>query len=807
MASSRRSTARRGSPRRTSRASSRSSSATSTTSRGNGIDCRYCHTSVEDSRVRRHSADQDLHELPLADLRQQPVPRAGARQLRTGTLDRVDARPRSARLRLLRPQHPREQGRRLHDLPRPGRPDAADVAGAVAADGVVPRLPPQSGALRAAARAPCSASTTQPPANQARARRSGWSPSTRFRSSRAARRVIDETDRAETRRRAATRSGGRSTSCADDPAFQRAAVQRVPVARSKRSPIRSTRRTFLKLMGASLALAGVTACTRQPTETIVPYVRQPEEIVPGKPLFFATAMTLGGVGHRPARREPRGAADEDRRQPAAPGQPRRDRRLRAGGDPRPLRSRPRRATLTQPRRDPAVVGVPRRRSARRSTAQQPLQGRRPPHPDRDGQLADARRADSRICSRASRRRSGISGSRPAATTRAPARRLAFGEYVDAQYRFDQRRRHPGARRRLPRRAARAACATRASSPRGGGPSSADRMNRLYAVESDADARPARAPITGCRCAPSEIAAFARADRRAPSASAGVPARRSRPASPRSRWVDAVAKDLQAHRGASLVIAGDAQPPAVHALAHAMNEALGNVGQTVVYTEPVEAAPVDQLAVAARAGRRHGRRPGRPAASSSAAIRSTPRRPTCEFAEAHGQGAAARAPRPLRRRDVGAAATGRFPRRTSSKLERRARLRRHGVDRPAADRAALRRHDRRTRSLARAERHGPSDRPTTSCASTGSDSTGRRRRRRSSRLAHGGCTTASIAGHGVRRRSRVALDAALRRGARRRSTRRQPATASRSRSGSTRRSSTAASPTTAGCRSCRSRSPS
>ena len=35
---------------------------------GNGIDCRYCHTSVEDSRVRRHPADQDLHELPLADL-------------------------------------------------------------------------------------------------------------------------------------------------------------------------------------------------------------------------------------------------------------------------------------------------------------------------------------------------------------------------------------------------------------------------------------------------------------------------------------------------------------------------------------------------------------------------------------------------------------------------------------------------------------------------------------------------------------------------------------------------------------------
>ena len=56
------------------------------------------------------------------------------------------------------------------------------------------------------------------------------------------------------------------------------------------------RRGFLKLMGASMALAGATACTRQPDQLIVPYVRQPEDVVPGKPLFFATTMTLGGVG-------------------------------------------------------------------------------------------------------------------------------------------------------------------------------------------------------------------------------------------------------------------------------------------------------------------------------------------------------------------------------------------------------------------------------------------------------------------------------------------------------------------------------
>src|SRR5436305_8802657 len=54
-----------------------------------------------------------------------------------------------------------------------------------------------------------------------------------------------------------------------------------------------SRRGFLKLMGASLALAGMTACTKQPLEPIVPYVKQPEEIIPGVPLFYATAMTLG----------------------------------------------------------------------------------------------------------------------------------------------------------------------------------------------------------------------------------------------------------------------------------------------------------------------------------------------------------------------------------------------------------------------------------------------------------------------------------------------------------------------------------
>ena len=51
-----------------------------------------------------------------------------------------------------------------------------------------------------------------------------------------------------------------------------------------------SRRGFLKLMGASLALAGLSACTKQPEEAIVPYVKQPEDLIPGRPMYFATAM-------------------------------------------------------------------------------------------------------------------------------------------------------------------------------------------------------------------------------------------------------------------------------------------------------------------------------------------------------------------------------------------------------------------------------------------------------------------------------------------------------------------------------------
>src|SRR5579872_1618820 len=81
---------------------------------------------------------------------------------------------------------------------------------------------------------------------------------------------------------------------AGDPAFQERLHNEFPSQiEAIVDPV--ARRSFLKLMGASIALAGIGACTRQPPEKIVPYVRQPEELIPGTPLFYATSMPLGGV--------------------------------------------------------------------------------------------------------------------------------------------------------------------------------------------------------------------------------------------------------------------------------------------------------------------------------------------------------------------------------------------------------------------------------------------------------------------------------------------------------------------------------
>jgi molybdopterin-containing oxidoreductase family iron-sulfur binding subunit len=77
---------------------------------------------------------------------------------------------------------------------------------------------------------------------------------------------------------------------AETPAFQELMQEEFPRqagAGEWVDPV--SRRGFLKVMGASFALAGLAGCTKQPDEPIFPYVKQPEDLVLGKPMYFATA--------------------------------------------------------------------------------------------------------------------------------------------------------------------------------------------------------------------------------------------------------------------------------------------------------------------------------------------------------------------------------------------------------------------------------------------------------------------------------------------------------------------------------------
>src|ERR1700728_4966957 len=77
---------------------------------------------------------------------------------------------------------------------------------------------------------------------------------------------------------------------ADTPAFQELMQEEFPRQAGAGEWVDAvSRRGFLKVMGASLALAGLAGCTKQPDEPIFPYVKQPEDLILGKPMYFATA--------------------------------------------------------------------------------------------------------------------------------------------------------------------------------------------------------------------------------------------------------------------------------------------------------------------------------------------------------------------------------------------------------------------------------------------------------------------------------------------------------------------------------------
>jgi len=335
------------------------------------------------------------------------------------------------------------------------------------------------------------------------------------------------------------------------------------------------RRDFVKLMGASVAMAGLAACKR-PAEKIIPYVNQPENVIAGKPLFFASAMALGGVStgvlveshfNRPTKIEGNpdhpsslGASDVFM-QAAVLGlyDPDRSQVVRSYGD-----------TVTWGDFIGAVQPVVT--DAKTNGAGLRILTQTLTSPSIGAQLQTLLAQFP-----------GMKWHQWEAVNRDNVRegaRQAFGRDVNVLYDFtkanvvvsfgsDFLREGPGhlryARDFMSRRRVRYG-KTRS-------------VNRLYAIEAGMTTTGSIADHRiGVK--PSQIEEIARA------LAAGLGP---------TPELQALIKDLQANRGASVVIAGDEQPAAVHALVHAINSQLGNLGTTVLVTDPIEIAPVNQLA--------------------------------------------------------------------------------------------------------------------------------------------------------------------------------------------------------------------
>ncbi|MCS7157933.1 MAG: TAT-variant-translocated molybdopterin oxidoreductase [Blastocatellia bacterium] len=373
---------------------------------------------------------------------------------------------------------------------------------------------------------------------------------------------------------------------AEDPTFVQFLKSEFPTP----APEGVDRRTFLKLMGASLALAGLSsACTRQPTEQIFPYTRAPEEIIPGKPLFYATAMVFGGFAT--------GLIVESHmgRPTKIEGNPQHPSSLGATD----VFAQAAILMLYDPDRSQVVLhrggintwtafwgalGIERERWEATRGAGLRILTETVTSPTLADQL---RQVLARFPEARWHQYEPVSRDHQKAGAR-----LAFGRIVDAQYRLREARvvlsleadfltwgpNHlRQAREFISRRRAETEMA---------------QWNRLYVFESTPS-------LTGAiadhrfSVRSSAIELIARALARRLGVEVPEPDLASLGVDP--RLVEAIARDLERHRGESLVLVGETQPPFVHAIGHALNSRLGNVGRTVVYTEPVEAEPMEQMA--------------------------------------------------------------------------------------------------------------------------------------------------------------------------------------------------------------------
>jgi len=370
------------------------------------------------------------------------------------------------------------------------------------------------------------------------------------------------------------------------------------------SPDALTRRGFLGIMGASLAFAGGGGCSRPPSEPIVPYVRAPESVVPGKPLYFATAIALDGFSTGVLVESHEGRPTKIEGNPSHP----------AGRGSTDLFSQASILTLYDPDRA--------RETTERGEVRQYEDFIRALRAAVDAERASGG-AGVRILSDTvtsptlAAQRRAILRSLPAArwhqweplmpTANATAgARLAFGRDAHTVHRLDRADVILALDAELLAGTPRSLADVRAFAERRRVAAQTEpRMNRLYAVEPALSLTGAKADHRWPLRARDVLPFAATLARRLGVETAALPAQV--PGGIAASALDALARDLAAHRGASLVIAGDGQPPAVHALAHAMNAVLSNVGRTVVYTEPVALPPdpgdtLEALAEDMRAGR-------------------------------------------------------------------------------------------------------------------------------------------------------------------------------------------------------------
>ena len=346
-----------------------------------------------------------------------------------------------------------------------------------------------------------------------------------------------------------------------------------------------SRRGFLKVMGASMALAGLAGCTKQPDEPIYPYVTAPEDLILGKPVYFASAFPFAS-GAVPVL-----VKSDSYRPIKVEGNPEHP-YVRGGSDPLTQATL---LDLYDPDRSQHVLYRGEARSwpaflaaYRSMLADKKASGGRGLYflsaTVTSPTLASQWQQAQKIYPQAK----FVQYDPVNRDSHYTAAQQAFGSFVDAQYKLDQAdvivsldadflggAAFPGFHK-----LARDYAQKRKLD-------GTDQMNRLYVVESVVTTTGFKAEHR-LAVKPSEVAGFAAALASAVGAG-GTQAGGSWP-DHETKYLQGVAADLKASAGKCVVIPGEFTGPEVHLAAFAMNQALGNVGKTVVYTDPVNPMP-------------------------------------------------------------------------------------------------------------------------------------------------------------------------------------------------------------------------